>query len=194
MAKRSRISTEDFERLCHWFSQDRDAAARRYVETHERLTRWCYFKGCDCPEDLADEVLSRVAKKATLLASYDPDSIRLLLGYARKVYLEYKRDKERFGDKRDPDKEASGNNDTVAAEIRARCLERCLQKLNENDRQLLLGYHEYDPGEQIEHRKAIAEARQTTLNAIRLKVSRLMSNLGNCVKSCCRSSDKIGVQ
>jgi hypothetical protein len=71
--------------------------------------------------------------------------------------------------------------------VRALCLELCLQRLDDNDSQLLRDYHKYEPGRKIEHRKAMANARRSTLNAIRLTVSRLMSNLRNCVKGCCRA-------
>jgi hypothetical protein len=110
----------------------------------------------------------------------------ILLGYARNVLREYRSEIIRFDEKHDPNEEVARVNDT-GVEVRALCLELCLQRLDDDDRQLLQEYHKYEPGRKIEHRKAMANARQSTLNAIRLKVSRLMSNLRNCVKGCCRS-------
>jgi len=292
MANHGEMSPEDFERLLQWLGPDRDLSTKKYVELHARLSRWFYFQGCRWPEDLADEVWNRIAKKLPGFATPDKDPvhapniqpldlwtkvdilrkkaeqervtlspfvavfiasrirsnvrklegavIRLaahssligaeitlpyaqqvlqgffdsqlsefaieaflerfpncsfhlldpvptLLGYARNVLREYWCETTRFDYERDPNEEVARINDTVPAEVRALCLELCLQRLDDNDRQLLRDYHKYEPGRKIEHRKAMANARQSTLNAIRLKVSRLMSSLRNCVKGCCRA-------
>ena len=63
MAIRSNISRDDFDRLLLWFRPNRDVSAKNYVKTHERLTGPFHFKGCNRPEDLADEVTDRVAKR-----------------------------------------------------------------------------------------------------------------------------------
>jgi len=240
MANRGDMSPEDFERLLQWLGPDRDLQTKKYVELHAHLSRWFYFQGCRWPEDLADEVWNRIAKKlpsfvtpdeeavkeavavaeiqltdletkvAILLGKADQKQIELnkqqtlknfialrqaygtsgsipmLLGYARNVLREYRSEIIRFDEKRDPNDEVTRVSD-AGVEVRAQCLEICLQRLDDDDRQLLREYHKYEPGRKIEHRKAMANARQSTLNAIRLKVSRLMSNLRNCVKSCCRS-------
>jgi Bacterial dnaA protein len=296
MANRGNMSPEDFERLLLWLGPDRDLSAKKYTELHAHLSRWFYFQGCRWPEDLADEVWNRIAKKlpsfvtpdkdpaadippsdlmtkvailgkkaeqervtlpvdvalfiassiwsndelegvlmrllahssldgaeitlpyaqrvlknfidsqtphtsesiqeatrknfidtlARFSKSIQKDSVPILLGYARNVLREYRSEIIRFDEKHDPNEEVARVNDT-GVEVRALCLELCLQRLDDDDRQLLREYHRYEQGRKIEHRKAMANARQSTLNAIRLKVSRLMSNLRNCVKGCCRS-------
>jgi len=185
------MSPKGFERLLQWFGPDTVISANRYLEAHERLARWFYFKGCNRPEDLADEVVDRVAKK---LPPPCPDHIALLLGYARMVLLEYRRERIHFDEDCDPGEEPSRIQETALMEVRARCLDDCLGRLGNVDKHLLLEYHQYEPGGKIKHRQAMAEVRHTTLNALRLKVSRLKDVIEECVKRCCQSGDKTGVQ
>src|ERR1022692_3766041 len=63
MANHGDMSSEDFERLLQWLGPDRDVSSKKYVELHANLSRWFYFQGCHWPEDLADEVWNRIAKK-----------------------------------------------------------------------------------------------------------------------------------
>jgi hypothetical protein len=59
MAKHGEMSQDDFYRLLQWFGPDRDASAKKYLEAHGNLTRYFRFNYCECPEDLADEVMNR---------------------------------------------------------------------------------------------------------------------------------------
>jgi hypothetical protein len=198
MANRSNMSQDDFDRLLQWFGPDRDISAKKYLGAHERLTRLFQLRGCNGPEDLADQVMDRVAKRLDHASPYsgipDSDRIAVLLGFGRHVLQEYWRKRELFGEEFDPDEEPLCVDETVLKETRARCLDSCLGTLPEDDRRLLLQYHEYEPHGKIEHRKAMAEERRTTLNALRLKACRLKSVVADCVKRCCQSEGMTGVQ
>jgi len=185
------MSQEEFDRLLRWLGPDRDSSAKKYLESHERLTRLFYLRGCSRPEDLADEVMDRVAKKPPPLEP-SLDQIAVLLGYARNVLHEYWRQAP-FGEDREPSEEPCMD-ETVLKETLSRCLDGCRDRLPEDDRHLLLQYHGYEPGGKIAHRQAMAKERQTTLNALRLKVCRLTSVVGECVKRCCESGSITGVQ
>jgi hypothetical protein len=188
------MSQGDFDQLLQWFGPDRDISAKKYLETHERLTRLFHIKGCNRPEDLADEVMDRVAKKLPSLRTPDPDHIAVLLGFARNVLHEYWRERAPFEEMSDLSKEPSGTNETALKEMRALCLENCLGKLGDNNRYLLLEYYQYETGGKIRHRKAMAEVRDTTLNALRLKACRLKSVVTDCVKRCFQSGGMTGVR
>jgi hypothetical protein len=154
-----------------------------------RLIAYSSLAGAEITLPYTQQVLKNFidsqARKVTS-ESIQKDPVPILLGYARNVLREYRTEIIRFDEERDPNEEVARVNDT-GVEVRALCLELCLQKLDGDERQLLREYHRYEPGRKIEHRQAMANARQSTLNAIRLKVSRLMSNLRKCVKGCCRS-------
>jgi hypothetical protein len=184
MTKRINLSQDDFDRLLKWFGPDRDVSAKRYLETHERLARLFHFKGCNCPEDLADEVMDRVAKKLPLVGIKSSDHIAVLLGYARNVLREYWREEVSFGEESGLSQDSLVVDETAHKEARSRCLDSCLGRLSEDDRWTLLEYYKYEPGKKIEHRKTMAERRQTTLNALRLKACRLKFVVADCVKRC----------
>jgi DNA-directed RNA polymerase specialized sigma24 family protein len=188
------MSQEDFDRLLQWFGPDRDASARKYLEAHGKLSRYFRFNYCDCPEDLADEVMNRVARKTPPLWQ-GRSHTDVLLGFAHYVLKEYMRRSACFVDGLGPgegmNETRRGDFEASAAEekeIRAKCIDTCLAKLPEGDHQLLLEYHKYERGAKSAHRKAMAEARGITLNALRLKASRLKADLGDCVRRCCQPS------
>jgi len=187
------LSQDDFDLLLKWFGPDRDASAKKYLEAHERLTRLFRFNGCNRPEDLADEVMDRIAKKPPALDNPNVH-IAVLLGYARNVLREHWRERTLVGEERDINEKPSVAGETAIKEISGRCLDGCLERLGEADRRFVLEYHKYEPGGKITHRKAMAEKRQTTLNALRLKASRLKSLVATCVKRCVHSDGRIGTQ
>jgi hypothetical protein len=196
MPRRTEISQEDFDRLLDWFGfgPDRNAAAKLYLATHGNLTAFFRYHYCSLPEDMADETMNRVAKKLPPL-NEGCNQIHVLLGFARNVLREW-RDydvisgaEELSGDEPAPADEAPGADE---AEIRAACLGKCMSALPEGD--LLLEYHNYEADGKIAHRKAMAEARRCSLNSLRLKVSRLKSDVAKCVRRCCQSSVLTQVQ
>jgi hypothetical protein len=193
------MSPEDFERLLRWFGPDRDAAAREYSVAHEKLTRFFRFNYCNCPEDLADEVMNRVARK-------HPDlwegriHIAVLLGFARYVLKEYEWKRDMFVDVASVDTNAevsqagSSLNRNEEDEIRSGCIDSCLARLPRDDKELLLEYHRYEGAAKISRRVAMAQERGMTLNSLRLKVCRLKSVLAECVRLCCQSGGTAKVQ
>jgi hypothetical protein len=184
---RGNLSPDDFERLLAWLAPDRDAAASKYLEIHNRLSQIFRFRGCDCPEDLADVVIDRVANrlaKGRLTSTGCGDAyLPVFLSFTKYVFLEYIREK-RFQDVPSTDELVEPVNDVIDIERRHHCLETCLQQLSSDDRELLPQYHRYSAGQKITHRQKLAQDRQTTLNALRLKVSRLKSVVEGCVRDC----------
>lgn len=184
MLKSSNLSQETLEDLLRWLAPDapdKEVAAYRYEEVRCKLVRHFAFKGCVCPEDLADKVMDRVAKKVRLFDSSLPwgDRVRIFYSYTKYVYLEYVRS-------RIPVPPAPLCDD-ANLEKHHECLERCMLQLVEPDRQLLLDYYKYAPGQKIEHRKALAETRQMPLNALRIRVCRLRAGIKDCVVDCVKA-------
>ena len=94
MPKPINLSRETFEDLLRWLASDKEVAAARYEEVHRKLVRHFAFKGCTCPEDLADKVMDRVAKKVRFFDSSLPwqeDRVGIFYSYTKYVYLEYVR-------------------------------------------------------------------------------------------------------
>ena len=67
-------------------------------------------------------------------------------------------------------------------------------QLVEPDRQLLLDYYKYAPGQKIEHRKVLAGTRQMQLNALRIRVCRLRARIKDCVVDCVQAEGADWIQ
>jgi DNA-directed RNA polymerase specialized sigma24 family protein len=200
MAKHGEMSQDDFYRLLQWFGPDRDASAKKYLEAHGNLTRYFRFNYCECPEDLADEVMNRVASKLPPLWQ-GRSHTDVLLGFARFVLLEYLRAREVFVDSPSQGEEVFGADPTgieasaaEEKERRSRCFDSCLAKLPEGDIQLLVNYHRYELEAKSVYRRAMAEERGITLNALRLRACRLKSAVGDCVRLCCQPGGLVRMQ
>lgn len=67
---------------------------------------------------------------------------------------------------------------------REECLERCLTKLADDDRVLVLEYEEGEKGSRIRKRRQLAEDLNVTMNALRIKIHRLHQELHECILRC----------
>jgi hypothetical protein len=180
MPKASALSQETFERLLQWLGPDREGSAAKYRQVHQRLTRLFEFKGCACPEDLADRVIDRVAKRIQDLPPIESgEQMGLFYSFVRYVYLEHLRERAPAALE-----QPAADSDV---ERRHQCLDLCLGRLADADRELILHYYRYPPGGKIQHRKAIAERMQIALNALRIRMCRLRSSIEQCVAQCVRS-------
>lgn len=178
------MSPDDWDRLLRWFASDPEAASLQYRTIHSRLVQRFSYKGCFNPEDLADEVMDRIAKNPPPLRDPNADRVAIVHGYARFVLLDYWRERKFFWEEHDVSDVPSREDESADQEIQDLCLANCLERLGDGDGLFLLEYRKFEKGEKIRHRKAMAEARNTTLNALRLKASRLMAQLAPCVAHC----------
>ena len=71
-----------------------------------------------------------------------------------------------------------------AREPRLRCLDKCLAALPEDERRTALAYYALDKSAGIAQRAALAAERGITKNAMRIRMSRLVGQLEQCVLSC----------
>jgi hypothetical protein len=195
MPNRSNMSQDDFERLLAWLDHDREVAASKYLEIHQRMSLLFRLKGCYCPEDLADTVVDRVAKRldrAELMRNVYGEHIRVFLAFTKFVFLEHLNERPVHFSLL-PDDATDGTPSTnveqsANTENRQQCLDICLQRLAIDDRELLPLYYRYPPGEKIAHRKKLVQDLKTTRNALTLKVSRLRTSVADCVKRCVQNA------
>ena len=69
-------------------------------------------------------------------------------------------------------------------ERRFECFERCLGELSHEARSFIVSYHRQEKGEKIRGRRLQAEGLGVSLNALRLRASRIRSGLERCVGEC----------
>jgi DNA-directed RNA polymerase specialized sigma24 family protein len=180
--KQFALSQSTFDQFLAVLDSDRDLAGQKYETLRKRIVKFFEWRACQFPDDLADETLDRVMRKAALGTEID-DYINYAYGVARLVYLEaWKQQvKERAVVVNMPTVTAAEDDDE---DVRYTCLESCLKELPDKSREMILSYYRDDKQAKIDHRKTIAEKFNISLNALRIKTLRLRSKLEECVHMC----------
>jgi len=172
-----------FSAFVEWLDGGVDSGGRSYIEMHGRLVAYFARKGCRAPDELADETLSRVARRLSeegTITNVVPAQYCYIV--ARFVLLEHLRSGERHrapvlldvGDRaRDPD-----------ADRRERLLtglDACLADLTAEERELIVAYYAGDGPARIRTRRDLATKLGLTSNALTIRASRLRERLRACL-------------
>ena len=167
--------------MLDWLDSDRELAGIKYEQIRGRLIVFFAGRGCINAEDLADETINRVTNKVNeIQKEFDGDPALYFYGVAKWVYTEYLR--------RKTPQSQSPSTDSARAELEYRCLERCIARLSEEDRGLLLKDYGAKGQTQAERRKALADELEITLNALRIRVYRIRTALKECIEKCIQDS------
>lgn len=178
MNKDWELSQEAFDALLVWLDPDREQAALKYEDIRRRLIKIFTGRGCLEPEDLADETINRVTRRLNeIQKNFSGDCALYFFGVANKVYMEYLRRKL-------PQPMPAPAPDPNRIELEYNCLERCIHRLSESDRDLLLRYYWIEGQTENEYRKALAEELRIAPNALRIRVYRIRQALKQCVEKC----------
>jgi hypothetical protein len=175
------LTAESLERFLSWLSSDREGAGRRYEELMKKLVRFFAQGGCDVPDELFDKTVDIASKKLAfgeVERTVDPCSY--CYGVARNVLKEYRRKPKSDPLPEDLPRPADEAN---WDERELECLDGCLNKLGEDDRDLARRYHTYEPGKKIPMRKKMADEIGGQ-NKLRLRIWRITNRLRDCVEAC----------
>ncbi len=184
-----RLSESAFNRFLAVLDSDRDAAATVYERIRARLVKFFEWRGCTFPEDRADEAITRVIRKIDEGADIR-DPVTYCYGVARHVLLETLKQQERQRDALSRFRDAPRPIDEDAeAERRLECLDRCLGRLPDDQRTLILEYHRGDAADRIGRRRRLADRLGIGLNALRIRVHRLTDRIEACVSVCVRRAE-----
>jgi DNA-directed RNA polymerase specialized sigma24 family protein len=176
------LTQESFDALLGWLDPDRELAGQKYEAVRKRLVKMFACRGCAGPEDLADETINRVISKLSDIEdSFVGEQARYFYGVANKVYLEHLRRKP-------PPPVPLPMDDTDEREHEYDCLERCIQGLTADNRNLVLEYYQGEKKAKIDHRKRLAEHLGIALNALRIRAHRIRTSLQECVQNCVQSA------
>lgn len=183
-----------FQRLLNWLDEEVDSGGERYLEMRRRLVLYFDRKNCPAPDELADETLNRVARRLEEEGAITGDApARYCYIVARYVFLESLRRPERdpsLGEALDERalEHAPTSSDTAeaddATEKRLACLERCMQKLEPDHRELIINYYDGEQRAKIDNRRALAARLGITVNALSIRAFRLREKLERCVRHC----------
>jgi DNA-directed RNA polymerase specialized sigma24 family protein len=172
------VAPEAFDRLLEWLHPDKEKAGPTYEQIRRKLIKVFTSRCCDCPEELADETIDRVAAKVDQVAGgYQGDPALYFYGVARNVCREYRKVKklpERLPLPPEPE--------PIRPELD--CLEECMEHLLPKNRELILDYYQGDRRSKIAHRKELASRYHLDMNALRIRIYRIRSVLSECTASC----------
>ncbi len=179
------LTPEGFEALLARLDPDRERAGELYEHIRQKLLRLFEWRGCESPEDLADETFNRVAKRvAEGLEFRAADPYTYFCGVAHLVYKEVWR-----RNARDQKALLEGGEwppappeDEPEDDRRLGCIRRCLDRLPADQRRLLLQY--YQGENNIRSRKGLSQELGIPINALRIRVHRVRRKLEDCVAGC----------
>lgn len=182
--KKPKLTNETFDKLLLLLDPNRDRAGEKYELLRLKLAHFFRARACPSVEDLADEVIDRLAKKIA-----EGEEIRNVFGYchgiARLVRLESLRNPEaRRVSFDDLPVIPFMAEDEVERQSRLECFKHCLRELSEEDAALLVEYCSCDHGVRSEARQKMAEQMQIPINALRIRVHRIKTKFSQCFDKC----------
>jgi len=181
------VTREELEALLAQLDPDREKAGERYEIIRHKLVRLFEWRGCDSPEDLADVTLDRVAHRLGdgVELRQSSDSFGYFYGVAHLVYKEFLRRysrEQRVRDSGELPQPIYMPEEEEPTDRRLECLRRCLSQVPQDQRDLLLRYHQGENN--IRNRKALASELGIPLNALRIRVHRIRRKVEDCVHRC----------
>jgi DNA-directed RNA polymerase specialized sigma24 family protein len=182
-----------FTRLLAWLDDGVHSNGERYLEMRRRLVSYFDRRNRPAAEELADETLNRVARtlaQTGAIATKPP--ARYCYVVAKFVLLEDVRRERRHVpldetwhvDGARPTPRIVPDSGVMLKEQRLDCLDRCLQELKPEQRDLIVEYYADDRRQKIERRRDLATRLGITMNALGIRAFRIRDGLMACVESC----------
>lgn len=182
------LRAEHFEALLRRLGPDRELAGARYEQLRRRLIVVFTYRGCGNAEELVDQTMDRVARK---LAEEGPghesaDLSPFVLAVAWNIARESFRrpHPESLSADADPPDPVASADGVETKEREQRCLDWCLDRLAQDERELLLTYFQDERGAKIKRRALLARELRISSTALRLRIWRLTGNLRLCAVAC----------
>ncbi|HWS88703.1 MAG TPA: hypothetical protein VN282_17145 [Pyrinomonadaceae bacterium] len=179
------MTQDAFDRLLACLDADREEAGRKYVRLRAKIVKFFEWRGAAFPDREADVTLNRVARRiwegqeVPNLGAYCYGVARLVLAEALRAHQKEQQALGQAAAVAQPPADAD-----PCEEARRACLDRCLQALPEESRDLIISYYEDEKGERIERRKRLASRLGIPLNALRIRAHRIRAGLEACVREC----------
>ena len=180
MKKERTPTQEEFDKFLLWFHSDRNTAGGDLVKISCRLNQIFTARAGIDADELANEVINRVAVRIDTCAGKYPSAAYCCLAFVDNVYREWLRDQIVKNNAREPLKPRPPEE----LEQEDRCLTQCLGTLEPRDRNLFVRYFEGEGRPRIDARDKLAEEWGLTPNALRIKAHRLRKRMRLCIEEC----------
>lgn len=173
------LTREKFLSFLEWLSPDSDRAGEEYERLRFRLSTFFSQRQCSFADELTDETINRVILKAA--EENIENKIAYCYGVARNVYRESLRKQRTHLDIDEVQIVAKAPEELS---FPRECLDRCLQELSPESRNLLLDYFSEAKLAKIELHRRISQSLKMTQTALRMRVMRTKQKLKICVEQC----------
>jgi RNA polymerase sigma factor (sigma-70 family) len=187
MPRKSDFPPETFNDLLAWLNPDRELASSIYLNLRQSLLRIFAWNQCADPEGMTDETFDRVARQVHILShTFEGNPKLFFYGVANNLIKEYRKKVkshvpiEAIELAEDPPQERE--EETI--ERRRKCLSKCLLKLPEDKRGLILTYYAKEKQAKIIHRAAMARQLGLSMEALRVRMLRIRVSLEECIERC----------
>ncbi|MFL6214355.1 MAG: RNA polymerase sigma factor [Blastocatellia bacterium] len=186
MRKDWEITEDAFDKFLSWLHPNREQAGKKYEDIRRHLIIILNCRGCAEAEDLADETINRVIRRAQqMVDTYHGEPLPYFITVAHNLYLEYAAKRRTWLEL--PAELPLAPQPDPEAEREYECLERCVQKLTPANRDMVLQYYQENKQAKIDHRKQRAERMGIALNALRIRAYRIRVGLEQCIDECLTS-------
>jgi RNA polymerase sigma factor (sigma-70 family) len=180
------LTSDTFANLLLRLDSDQNRAGEQYEELRRKLIRFFEWRRAPFPEDHADEVFNRLARRlAEGVAVRNPGTYCYEI--ARLVLLEaLKGPDSRRASIEEVNVGAAdeGRDEAEQKETRLACLDDCLAALPENNRQLIVEYYQDAQRSRIDGRRNLAARLGLQREALANRAQRLRDKLESCVTRC----------
>jgi len=183
-SRNGQLTRERFGLLLSHLSVDPAERGARYEMLRGRLIFFFSRRMLPFPEDLADEVLNRIARRLE-----EGEAIARIEGYALGIARHVLQEQRAKGDRERAAAEEFHWNisrETLTTdedeEIRLARMKNCLEQLPHSDQQLLSEYYLAEGSGKIAARKRLAKAREITQAALRKRVFVLRGMIQRCMQ------------
>ena len=197
------ITQAAFDRLLQQLDPDREEAGIKYEAIRRKLTNLFRWRGCPHPEEYVDLTIDRVTRKFDEGAEVQTrDPYLYFHGVALNVLREHWKKVEKHGttalEDLPPSKNPAENpiarqeqeSDRQEQEVRLDCLNSCVGGLPRPQLEMLTQYHQEKGGTKIAQRNELARKLDIPLNALRIRVFRIRSELETCISTCVRNASR----
>ena len=181
-----------FSRLLEWLDDGVDSQGETYLEMRRRLVMYFDRRNRLSADELADETLNRIGRTLEKTTITIRPPARYCYVVAKFVLLEdFRRERQHVAlDESRSEASAVGarlarvDDGMALTERRLECLDRCLDELKPEQRELVIDYYRDTRRQKIERRREIAKRLGISMNALGIRACRIRSALETCVETC----------
>ena len=190
--RQAELQAQAFRRLLAWLDQGVETNGQSYLVIRERLLSYFDRKNCLNADELADETLNRVARRLEEEGGNIETEAPARYCYivARFIFMEHLRETKRVDHALGQMQRLASNNDSLMneaaaeKELRHKCLDRCIGKLDPASRDVITKYYIGKERVKIENRRSLANSLGISVNALSIRACRIRDKLEKCVREC----------